>query len=67
MQAMAYQGEETAHCARIEDAKRAVAKAMSEHSTGRGSLASVNKANADLANAWHLQREWSGGRVPQDR
>jgi hypothetical protein len=64
---MAYEGEASKHCARIEAAQKAVGQAMAEYSRGRGSVAAVNRANADLANAWHLQREWSGGRVADDR
>jgi hypothetical protein len=59
---MAYEGEESARCARIENAKRAAAKAMSEYSRG-GSVTAVNKANAELANAHCAWRKWSGGRA----
>jgi hypothetical protein len=64
---MAYEGEESKHCARIEAAQKAVAQAMSEYSRGRGNLSAVNKANAELADAHCRWREWSGGRVPDDR
>jgi hypothetical protein len=63
---MGYEGEESKHCARVEAAKRAVAKAMDAHSRG-GKLEAVNRANADLADAQFRWYEHSGGVVPDDR
>jgi hypothetical protein len=63
---MAYQGEDSKHCANIEAAQRAVAKATQAYRRG-GSLDAVNKADRDLADANYRWYEWSGGNVPDDR
>ena len=63
---MAYEGEDSKHCAAIETATRKVAKAMQAHQRG-GSLDAVNRANADLAAAHNASYEHSAGMVPDDR
>ena len=63
---MGYEGEESKHCASVEAAKRAVAKAQLAYQRG-GSLDAVVKANADLADADYRMYEHSAGMVPDDR
>jgi hypothetical protein len=63
---MAYQGEETKHCERIEKAKAQVAKAQLAYQRG-GSLDAVNKASAQLADAKYRAYEHSAGMIPDDR
>jgi hypothetical protein len=63
---MAYEGEESKHCERIEKAKAQVAKAQLAYQRG-GSVDAVVKADAELANATYRQYEHSAGMVPDDR
>jgi hypothetical protein len=63
---MAYEGEDSRHCARVEAAQRAVAKARDAYSKG-GSVSAVNRANAELADANYRWNEWCAGRLPDER
>jgi hypothetical protein len=63
---MGYEGGESKACARIEAAKRAVAKAQLAYQRG-GSLDAVNKADRELTDATYGMYEYSSGRIPDDR
>jgi hypothetical protein len=63
---MAYEGEDSKHCSRVEAAKRAVAAAHLKYQRG-ASVDVVVKADADLASAVNAWYEHDAGVVPDDR
>jgi hypothetical protein len=63
---MAYEGEDSKHCARVEAARNKVAEATAAYRRG-GSASAVDKANRELAEASYRWREWSGGLVEDKR
>ncbi len=63
---MAYTSTLNRVCVEIEKARDRVADAQDAYSRG-GSLAAVNRANSELADAHARYREYSGDRVPDRR
>jgi hypothetical protein len=63
---MAYRSPDDDFCAEIEAAREAVCTAQKAYERG-GSVDAVNRANDRLTDAHYRWREWSGGRVPDNR
>lgn len=64
---MAYQGEKSKRCERIERARGEVIRAQLKYSAGKGSLDAVNRANRQLAGEHYGMYENAAGLVPDTR